>query len=535
MTRRPGAVVTGANGDVGRSVVLSLARAGYRVAAVDLAGERRELREQVDTEGFEGRVGYFDLDVRDASAASEVVEAIARWSDERIEVLVHCARVTATGLFMDTPVEAQRAMFDVNYLGVARVTRAALAHLQATGRGQVFVVSSIGALAGLPGLSGFCASSAAVEGWAESVDMEVLPYGVGFTMIEPAGAPSGAGQRGRSHVDPQAVADAVLRCVKLGPRWAPVRLPVGATALARHAARGVVPPAAQRALQRRVLGLAAPSPSPALGPGARVLVTGASSGLGQGLVRELHDNGWRVFATVRDAAKASALQADLGDRDIPIVAMDQTDEASVVAAFAEVSARTGGRLDAVVANAGLKISGPFAHLDDDALRNMLDVNVFGTWSVARHAIPMMQANGHGRIIVVGSSSGLTGIPGWSGYASTKFALEAWAESVAYELEPDGIRVTVIEPGTFKSEIFRDGSSTVVTEGPFTQLAAAIQKMETDALEVADGPEAVIDRVLQVLRSPRPRLRAPVGDHARVRHAVRGIVPGSILRRLLAIR
>lgn len=540
--------------------MVSLARSGYRVAAIDLAGDHRELQGLVDAEGFDGRVGYFDLDVRDGSAAYAVVEEISRWSGERIEVVVNNAGVRSAGLFMHTPVAAQRAMFEVNYFGVASVTRASLAHLRASGRGQVIVVSSVGALAGLPGLAGYCASKAAVEGWAESVAMELLPFGVGFTMVEPASVRSGIWQSGTFYVDehapdaslalhlaqrdaaseatagdPQSVADAVVRCARLGPRWAPVRIPVGATALARHAARGVVPPAAQRSLIRRALGLATPPPSPAAGPGARVLVTGASSGLGQGLVRELHDNGWRVIATVRNEAKAEALRATLDGREIPIIEMDQTDEASVATAFVEVAELTAGRLDAVIANAGLKITGPFEHLDDAALRTMVDVNVFGTWSVVRSAVPLLRANGHGRIIVVGSSSGMTGMPGWSGYAASKFALEAWAESVAYELEPDAIRVTMVEPGTFKSEIYRDGSSMPVTEGPYAHLATVIDQREHDALAVAEGPEPVIDRVLQVLRSPRPHLRAPVGNGARLRHAVRGVVPGSILRRLFAVR
>ncbi len=560
MSSRPAAIVTGANGGIGRALVVSLARAGYRVAAIDLVGDRQELQLLVDAEGFEGRVGYFDLDVRDSSAARDVVDAIARWCDDRIEVVVNNAGVRSAGLFTHTPIDAQRAMFDVNYFGVASVTRAALGHLRATARGQVIIVSSVGALAGLPGLAGYCASKAAVEGWAESVAMELLPFGVGFTMVEPASVRSGIWQSGRFYVDhdapdaalaehlaardaasetaagdPQSVADAVVRCVKLGPRWAPVRLPVGPTAMARHAARGVVPPATQRALIRRALGLASPPPSPSAGPGARVLVTGASSGLGQGLVRELHDNGWRVIATVRDATKAAVLRERLGGRDVSIVELDQTDAASVAAAFTEVDAITGGRLDAVVANAGLKITGPFEHLDDAALRTMIDVNVFGTWSVVRAALPLMRANGHGRIIVIGSSSGMTGMPGWSGYAASKFALEAWAESVAYELEPDGIRVTMIEPGTFTSEIYREGSSIPVTEGPYALLASTIEQREHDALAVSDGPEPVIDRVLQVLRAPRPHLRAPVGRGARIRHAVRGVVPGSILRRLFAVR
>jgi hypothetical protein len=94
---------------------------------------------------------------------------------------------------------------------------------------------------------------------------------------------------------------------------------------------------------------------------------------------------------------------------------------------------------------------------------------------------------------------------------------------------------MVEPGTFKSENYRDGSSTRVTDGPYAHLASVIDRREHDALTTADGPEPVIARVLAVLAAPRPHLRAPVGNGARLRHAMRGVVPGSILRRLFAVR
>ena len=556
----PVALVTGAAGAIGRETVAALARDGYQVAALDLHADFVALRALLDDAALADRVAFFGLDVRDASAARDVVGSVVAWSGGRLDVVVNNAGVRAAGLFMHTPTEAQQAMFDVNYFGVANVTRAALPHLRARGTGHVIVVSSVGALAGLPGLAGYCASKAAVEGWAESVAMELRPFGVGVTLIEPASVRSAIWQSGRFHVDPEAcdadlahhlesrdaasqstagdpcsVATAIVRSLRFGARWAPTRVPVGLTALARHGARGVIPPVAQRAVMRRALALPAPATCPPHHAGASVLVTGASSGLGQGLVRVLHDRGWRVIGTVRNADKMAALRGDLGDRDVALIEMDQADDASVAAAFVRVAEMTEGVLDAVVANAGLKVTGPFEHLDDAALRTMIDVNVFGTWSVARHAVPMLRANGGGRVVIIGSSSGMTGMPGWSGYVAGKFALEAWAESVAYELEPDAISVSVIEPGTFRSEIYREGSSVVVTDGPYAHLAAVIDRREHDALASAGGPEPVIERVVHVLSMARPPLRSPVGAGARVRQLVRGVVPGSVLQRLLAVR
>jgi NAD(P)-dependent dehydrogenase (short-subunit alcohol dehydrogenase family) len=559
--RFPAAIVTGAAGAIGTETVVALAMHGHRVAATDLvAADRRALARAIDDAGVRDRVQIFTLDVTDSAMAGRTVDDILAWTGGALDVLVNNAGVRSAGLFTHTPWDAQRAMFEVNYFGVCNVTRAVLPTMRRRGRGHVIVVSSVGALAGLPGLAGYCASKSAVEGWAESVAMEVRPFGIRFTLIEPASMRSGIWQSGAFHVDhdapdhaigerlelldtqaaskagdPRSVAAAIVRSARIGERWTPTRVPVGATAVVRHAARGIVPPVAQRAVLRRALSLPAPSPCPPMQPGTPVLVTGASSGLGRDLVVELHDRGWRVFATVRDHAKARALRAHIGRRNIEIVTMVQDDEDSVRRALADVAEQTGGVLGAVVANAGLKVTGPFEELSEQSLRTMIDVNVLGTWFVVRGAIDLLRANSGGRIVVVGSSSGFTGMPGWSGYAASKFALEAWAEAVAYELESEAIRITMVEPGTFRSEIYREGSVAPAGDGPYAHLAAAIAEREQLALGRAGGAEPVVARVAEVLASAHPPARAPVGRGAQARLLVRGIVPGSLLQRMLTVR
>ena len=555
------ALVTGAAGSIGRETVVALARLGWFVAATDRAGTSRMLLDQaVASARVSDLVANFDLDVTDQVACSGVVGEIAAWAEAPLDLLVNNAGVRSAGLFTHTPSDAHRAMFAVNYFGVCNVTRAVLPLMRAQGHGHVVVVSSVGALGGLPGLAGYCASKSAVEGWAESVAMEIRPFGVRFTLVEPASVRSDIWRSGSFHVaddapdaslgsrlheldaaaersagDPRSVARAIVRSAGVGPRWTPTRVPVGVTAIARHVARGVVAPRAQRMVLRRALHLAAPVLPPPRSRGDAVLVTGASSGLGHDLLLALHDQGWRVIASVRGDAKRDALRADLDGRDIDIVTMEQNDEASVRLALGEVASLAGGSLAAVVANAGLKVTGPFEELAPDALQSMIDVNVFGTWFVVRGAIDLLRAHHGGRIVVVGSSSGFTGMPGWSGYAAAKFALETWAEALAYELEAQAISVTMVEPGTFRSGIYREGSTTEVREGPYAHLATVIAQREQDALRKAGGPEPVVQRIVDVLSSARPPARAPVGAGARARHLARGVIPGSIVQRLLTVR
>jgi NAD(P)-dependent dehydrogenase (short-subunit alcohol dehydrogenase family) len=555
------ALVTGAAGAVGRCTVVELALAGYRVAACDLASAQwSALETGIQEAGLGDLVRRFDLDVTSDDDIVRTVGAVVEWSDETLEVVVNNAGVRSGGLFTHTPLAAHRAMFDVNYFGVCGVTRAALPHLRPRGRGHVVVVSSIGAIAGLPGLSGYCASKSAVEGWAESAAMELRPFGVRFTLVEPASIKSNIWRSGEFHVDetaadvelgrrlseldrsaesnagdPASVASAIVRSIRLGRWWTPSRIPVGRTAVARLAARGVVPSGVQQKVLRRMLALPAPARSSRLEPGAVVVVTGASSGLGRSLVMHLHDRGCHVVGTVRDTGKAEKLRSDLDGRAVDLVEMDQTDERSVRAAFARVAETHHGRLDAVVANAGLKVTGPFEALTDESLRRMIEVNVFGTWSVVRESVPLLLRSGGGRVVVVGSSSGFTGMPGWSGYAASKFALERWVESVAYELRPAGIDVAIVEPGTFRSEIYRDGSSVEVHDGPYEALARAISMREVRSLENAPGPEPVVDRIASVLSAEHPPLRAPVGIGARLRHAAHGVVPGAVLQRAFMVR
>ena len=164
-----------------------------------------------------------------------------------------------------------------------------------------------------------------------------------------------------------------------------------------------------------------------------VLITGTSTGFGLVTAVELAKRGWRVFATMRNPAKSGALEAALGRAGagvrerVTIGQLDVTSEESVRAAVAATLAATGGRLDAVVHNAGVAAGGAFEDMPEAELRRVMDTNFFGVLALTRALLPTFRAQRSGRILIVSSEFGFTGQPANSIYCASKWAIEGWAE------------------------------------------------------------------------------------------------------------
>ena len=205
-----------------------------------------------------------------------------------------------------------------------------------------------------------------------------------------------------------------------------------------------------------------------------LLVTGCSSGFGRSTAVALAAKGWLVFASMRDPGKRDALDAAAADAGVPpdrlrVLPLDVTEPASVERAVDEVLTGTGGQLDAVVHNAGVSSGGAFEDLPDAEVRRVFETNFFGVLAVTRALLPTFRGQRRGRIVVVSSASGLAGNPALSAYCASKFAIEGWAESVAYELGPFGIDVVLVEPGSYRTDIW-DNSPRIVPEGsPYRSL------------------------------------------------------------------
>ena len=185
-------------------------------------------------------------------------------------------------------------------------------------------------------------------------------------------------------------------------------------------------------------------------------ITGASRGFGLELVRQLLDMGHRVAATSRDEAGLRGAVGSDSPGFLPL-ALDLADEASVAEAVRATVERF-GRIDVVVNNAGYGQLGSLEELSDAEARANFDVNVFGTLNVLRQVMPRLRAQRGGHVINLSSIAGLAGgFPGWGVYCATKFAVEGLSEALAAEAAPFGVRVTIVEPGYFRTDFLSSGS------------------------------------------------------------------------------
>jgi len=183
--------------------------------------------------------------------------------------------------------------------------------------------------------------------------------------------------------------------------------------------------------------------------GKVAVITGASSGIGEATARLLVEEGVQVVLAARRKERMDALAEELGDNAIA-VACDVGDMASVAALFDTVRERFGG-LDLLFNNAGMGINGPFAETRPEDWKTQIDANLYGVLNCTHAAIPLMRGRTGAMISSVSSVGGRYGIAGWSVYNATKFAVVGFHDALRKELGPDGVRVSVIEPGAVWTE------------------------------------------------------------------------------------
>lgn len=193
--------------------------------------------------------------------------------------------------------------------------------------------------------------------------------------------------------------------------------------------------------------------------GRTILITGSSSGFGRLGAEHYARLGARVFASMRNTPRPEADELRDLARDeklsIEVVDIDVLSDASVEAGVGEVLEATGGKLDVLVNNAGLSVAGPVEVQDMEATRLIFDTNVYGCHRMARAVLPAMRAARAGLIMPVSSQLGRLIVPGYGHYSATKFALEAMSEQLAYELVAHGIDVSIIQPGGYPTDIWRN--------------------------------------------------------------------------------
>lgn len=283
---------------------------------------------------------------------------------------------------------------------------------------------------------------------------------------------------------------------------------------------------------------------PPAGQGRRVLVTGASTGIGRATVRALDEAGFRVLATVRRAEDADAIADEFGGR-VDTALMDLLDESSVRALGESVVAA--GPLFAVVNNAGAALPGPLEYLPIEVFRRQLDINLTGQLLVTQVVLPALrrsaETTGDARIVMMGSIAGRVAGPMLGAYAAAKHGLAGLAGSLRAELTPWGFKVLLVEPGAIATPIWASGQANadeLAAADPeaFRRYAAQSEAMSRMARRGASrglAPEVVGQVVLKGLTDRSPIPRQVVGRDAGVLATIARLLPYRAQYRLARAR
>lgn len=234
------------------------------------------------------------------------------------------------------------------------------------------------------------------------------------------------------------------------------------------------------------------------------LVTGGSSGLGAAIVLELAEHGWTVYAASRSGRNSSTLNT------VRPIVLDVTDEQKVGETITAIVKDT-GRLDAVIANAGINASAPFEELPSIRARQIVETNFWGVANVTRAALPHMRARRSGAILAIGSLAGFVAPPGEALYAASKHALEGFFEALQYEVHEFGIRILLAEPGFIRTALAEsEPISPSIPEYSRTREALVAHWRENlrNGMPAAKAALAVVE----MIENP-PTLRRRIGNDA----------------------
>lgn len=242
-----------------------------------------------------------------------------------------------------------------------------------------------------------------------------------------------------------------------------------------------------------------------------MLITGASSGIGEATARHFHAKDWNVIATMRDASKSGTL-ADLGN--VLVTRLDVTDPVSIPAAVAAGIDRF-GQIDVLFNNAGYGAYGALEAFTMDRIRRQFDTNVIGLLEVTKAVLPHMRENRFGTIINISSIGGQITFPLGTLYHGTKFAVEGLSEALHYELEPLGIRVRIVEPGMIRTNFGGSSFDFAMDENlaDYAPTAEAMGRLFGQLASNPSAPETVAEVIWAAANETSDRLRFRAGADA----------------------
>jgi NAD(P)-dependent dehydrogenase (short-subunit alcohol dehydrogenase family) len=245
------------------------------------------------------------------------------------------------------------------------------------------------------------------------------------------------------------------------------------------------------------------------------VVTGSSSGIGFETSLTLARNGFLTYATMRNLGKGATIQSVATKEGLPIrvVQLNVTEERSINDAIHSIKSDV-SKIDVLVNNAGYGLNGAFEDLAMEEIKAQYETNLFGVIRVTQAVLPIMRKQKSGIIVNISSGAGRFGYPGGSAYVSTKFAIEGLSESMAYELEPFGIRVVLVEPGVIKTNFVNSIVAAKKSQDPNSPYAQLMQNVATSFQHMIEGgssTDVVAKVVLKAVTSENPTLRYLAGN------------------------
>jgi len=268
------------------------------------------------------------------------------------------------------------------------------------------------------------------------------------------------------------------------------------------------------------------------------VISGASSGIGLLTSIELAKAGFRVVATMRDlarrerldqAAKNEGVLARLDIRELDVTEFDQ------LSGFVDQVLHDFGRVDVLVNNAGYPLAGFAEDISLEELRRQFETNFFGAVAVTKAVLPAMRRQQSGYIIMLSSIAGLNGSVTVSSYSASKHALEGWSESLRMEVNPLGIKVVLVEPGAFKTDIWTRGvvMGTEATKESSPNMQRSLRMRDrVEALPKRD-PVRVARLIVSIAQDPNPKLRYLIGPDAKIQLVLKRMLPWNWYEKIVA--
>lgn len=269
------------------------------------------------------------------------------------------------------------------------------------------------------------------------------------------------------------------------------------------------------------------------------IVTGTSSGFGLSTSVELAKKDFTVIATMRNLHKSSSLIEEARKHGVEsriiVFELDVTNEKSILAFQTRVLGEF-GRVDVLINNAGYAGAGFVEEISMDEYRKQFDTNVFGVFAVTKTFLPVMRKQKHGCIINFSSISGKVAFPGLSPYIASKHAIEGWSESLRLEMQPFGVKVVLIEPGSYKTNIWSSGKQvagkSLQSDSPYHDYMQSIERYIAEGETSFGDPLEVARKIAEIAVMENPDIRYPIGRGVKITIFLKNLLPWRLWEKII---